>query len=70
MPARVLGESQSGNIMEVGFQLYNEMLAEAVRSLKSGREPMTCWPAERRHRDQPARPALLPDAYCGDVHRA
>ena len=35
----VLGESQSGNMMEVGFQLYNDMLAEAVRSLKAGHEP-------------------------------
>src|SRR6185369_11749233 len=35
----VLGESQSGNMLEVGFQLYNEMLAEAVRSLKAGKEP-------------------------------
>jgi transcription-repair coupling factor (superfamily II helicase) len=32
----VLGENQSGNMMEIGFQLYNEMLAEAVRSLKAG----------------------------------
>ena len=32
----VLGENQSGNMMEVGFQLYNDMLAEAVRSLKAG----------------------------------
>jgi transcription-repair coupling factor (superfamily II helicase) len=35
----VLGENQSGNMMEVGFQLYNDMLSEAVRSLKAGREP-------------------------------
>jgi transcription-repair coupling factor (superfamily II helicase) len=35
----VLGENQSGNMLEVGFQLYNEMLSEAVRSLKEGKEP-------------------------------
>ncbi|MEY2843553.1 MAG: transcription-repair coupling factor, partial [Pseudomonadota bacterium] len=35
----VLGENQSGNMMEVGFQLYNDMLSEAVRSLKAGKEP-------------------------------
>ena len=51
----VLGENQSGNMMEVGFQLYNDMLAEAVRSLKAGREPDLMSPAERGHRDQPAR---------------
>ncbi|MEO7246431.1 MAG: transcription-repair coupling factor, partial [Rubrivivax sp.] len=32
----VLGEHQSGNLMEVGFQLYNDMLSEAVRALKAG----------------------------------
>jgi transcription-repair coupling factor (superfamily II helicase) len=37
----VLGDNQSGNMMEVGFQLYNEMLAEAVRALKNGASP-TC----------------------------
>ena len=35
----VLGENQSGNMLEVGFQLYNEMLGEAVRCLKAGIEP-------------------------------
>jgi transcription-repair coupling factor (superfamily II helicase) len=68
----VLGEHQSGNMMEVGFQLYNEMLAEAVRSLKSGREPDLLNPLGgvfgggtdvNLHA-----PALLPDSYCGDVH--
>ena len=51
----VLGENQSGNMMEVGFQLYNEMLAEAVRSLKAGQEPDLPEPVQRHHRDQPAR---------------
>ena len=52
----VLGENQSGNMMEVGFQLYNEMLAEAVRSLKAGREPDLLAPLSAHDRDQPARP--------------
>ncbi len=68
----VLGEHQSGNMMEVGFQLYNDMLAEAVRSLKTGREPdllsllgglFGAATEVNLHA-----PALLPDAYCGDVH--
>jgi transcription-repair coupling factor (superfamily II helicase) len=66
----VLGESQSGNMQEVGFQLYNDMLAEAVRALKSGKEPDLLSPTGafgggidiKLHA-----PALLPDAYCGDV---
>ncbi|MCE2690464.1 MAG: transcription-repair coupling factor [Rubrivivax sp.] len=67
----VLGDHQSGNMMEVGFQLYNEMLSEAVRALRSGREPDLLSPTGvfgggteiNLHA-----PALLPDSYCGDVH--
>jgi transcription-repair coupling factor (superfamily II helicase) len=57
-------------MQEVGFQLYNDMLAEAVRALKSGKEPDLLSPTGafgggidiKLHA-----PALLPDAYCGDV---
>jgi transcription-repair coupling factor (superfamily II helicase) len=67
----VLGENQSGNMMEVGFQLYNDMLSQAVRSLKAGHHPdlpdllnpMAATTEINLHS-----PALLPDAYCGDVH--
>jgi transcription-repair coupling factor (superfamily II helicase) len=64
----VLGENQSGNMMEVGFQLYNEMLAEAVRSLKAGREPDLLSPLSATTEINLHAPALLPDTYCGDVH--
>jgi transcription-repair coupling factor (superfamily II helicase) len=64
----VLGENQSGNMMEVGFQLYNDMLAEAVRSLKAGREPDLLNPLNATTEINLHAPALLPDAYCGDVH--
>jgi transcription-repair coupling factor (superfamily II helicase) len=64
----VLGENQSGNMMEVGFQLYNDMLAEAVRSLKAGREPDLLSPLNAATEINLHAPALLPDAYCGDVH--
>jgi transcription-repair coupling factor (superfamily II helicase) len=67
----VLGENQSGNMMEVGFQLYNDMLAEAVRALKSGREPDLLGPAGLFGGTTEINlhaPALLPDSYCGDVH--
>ena len=52
----VLGENQTGNMLEIGFQLYNEMLGEAVRCLKAGIEPDLMSPTERDHRNQPARP--------------
>ncbi|HWH80842.1 MAG TPA: transcription-repair coupling factor, partial [Burkholderiaceae bacterium] len=64
----VLGDHQSGNMMEVGFQLYNEMLAEAVRSLKMGIEPDLLSPLGATTEINLHAPALLPDAYCGDVH--
>ncbi|MBP7566143.1 MAG: transcription-repair coupling factor, partial [Burkholderiaceae bacterium] len=64
----VLGENQSGNMMEVGFQLYNEMLAEAVRSLKEGKEPDLLAPLHAATEINLHAPALLPDDYCGDVH--
>jgi len=63
----VLGEHQSGNMQEVGFQLYNDMLAEAVRSLKNGREPDLLAPLSAVTEINVHAPALLPDAYCGDV---
>jgi transcription-repair coupling factor (superfamily II helicase) len=64
----VLGENQSGNMQEVGFQLYNEMLSEAVRSLKAGREPDLLSPLSAATEINLHAPALLPDSYCGDVH--
>jgi len=64
----VLGESQSGNMLEVGFQLYNEMLSEAVRSLKAGKEPDLLAPLSVTTEINLHAPALLPDDYCGDVH--
>ena len=64
----VLGESQSGNIMEIGFQLYNEMLAEAVKQLKAGKEPDLLAPLQAVTEINLHTPALLPDDYCGDVH--
>ncbi|MFT7115392.1 MAG: transcription-repair coupling factor (superfamily II helicase) [Rhodoferax sp.] len=64
----VLGENQSGNMLEVGFQLYNEMLSEAVRCLKAGIEPDLLSPMNVTTDINLHAPALLPDDYCGDVH--
>jgi transcription-repair coupling factor (superfamily II helicase) len=64
----VLGENQSGNMLEVGFQLYNEMLSEAVRCLKAGKEPDLLSPLSVTTDINLHAPALLPGDYCGDVH--
>jgi transcription-repair coupling factor (superfamily II helicase) len=55
-------------MLEVGFQLYNEMLAEAVRCLKNGKEPDLLAPLSVTTDINLHAPALLPNDYCGDVH--
>ena len=64
----VLGESQSGNIQEIGFSMYNDMLNEAVRALKAGVEPDLDAPFSAGCEVNLHAPALLPADYCGDVH--
>jgi transcription-repair coupling factor (superfamily II helicase) len=54
--------------LEVGFQLYNEMLSEAVRCLKAGIEPDLLSPLNVTTEINLHAPALLPNDYCGDVH--
>jgi transcription-repair coupling factor (superfamily II helicase) len=64
----VLGESQSGEMQEIGFQLYTDMLNEAVRALKNGKEPDLAAPLSTTTEINLHAPALLPQDYCGDVH--
>ena len=64
----VLGESQSGNIHEVGFAMYSEMLNTAVRALKAGEEPDLESPFSTKCEVNLHTPALLPSDYCPDVH--
>ncbi len=62
----VLGESQSGDMQEIGFTLYADMLANAVRSLKEGREPDLSAPLRVAAEINLHAPALLP---CGLLPR-
>ncbi len=64
----VLGESQSGNIHEVGFSMYSEMLNTAVRALKAGEEPDLETPFNASCEVNLRASALLPPDYCPDVH--
>lgn len=64
----VLGENQSGDITEVGFQMYSDMLTAAVNSLKAGREPDLEAPLSAVVEINLHTPALLPNDYCGDIH--
>ncbi|HEY7944954.1 MAG TPA: transcription-repair coupling factor [Casimicrobiaceae bacterium] len=64
----VLGDEQSGEMQQIGFQLYTEMLKAAVDSLRSGREPSLADPMSVTTEINLHAPALLPEAYCNDVH--
>ena len=64
----VLGENQSGEMQEVGFNLFNEMLAGAVKSLREGREPDIDAPMAVTTEIALHAPALLPEDYCADIH--
>jgi transcription-repair coupling factor (superfamily II helicase) len=66
----VLGENQSGEMQEVGFTHFADMLNRAVTALRQGKIP------DEEELTRPARlaaeinlhlPALLPDAYCPDI---
>ena len=64
----VLGENQSGEMQEVGFNLYTDMLNRAVAALKQGKEPDLTQPLGIATEINLHVPALLPNAYCPDVH--
>ena len=64
----ILGEGQSGEMIQVGFTLYTEMLKQAVRDLKKGRQPDLDAPLGITTEIKLHSPALLPEDYCPDIH--
>jgi transcription-repair coupling factor (superfamily II helicase) len=64
----VLGDSQSGEMQEVGFNMFTEMLNRAVAALKQGKEPDPAAPLVIATEINLHSPALLPDDYAPDVH--
>jgi transcription-repair coupling factor (superfamily II helicase) len=64
----LLGEDQSGQIQEIGFSMYTELLERAVKALKAGKEPALLEPLDRGTEIDLRIPALLPDDYLPDVH--
>jgi transcription-repair coupling factor (superfamily II helicase) len=64
----LLGDEQSGQIQEIGYNLYMELLERAVAALKTGKQadlekPMDAGPEVELHL-----PALIPEDYVPDVH--
>jgi transcription-repair coupling factor (superfamily II helicase) len=64
----LLGEDQSGQMAEVGFSLYTELLERAVRSIKRGELPDIDGAAHHGAEVELHLPALIPDDYLPDVH--
>lgn len=66
----LLGEGQSGQIQEIGFTLYSELLERAVKALKSGKHPELDKPFHTGPEIELGVPALIPEDYIPDVqHR-
>jgi len=65
----LLGEGQSGQIQEIGFTLYSELLARAVKTLKEGKIPDFDKPLAHGTEVDLGVPALLPEDYVPDVHQ-
>jgi transcription-repair coupling factor (superfamily II helicase) len=63
----LLGDEQSGQIEEIGFTLYAELLAKAVKALKHGRIDDSPF-GQADCEVQLGASALIPDAYVPDVH--
>jgi transcription-repair coupling factor (superfamily II helicase) len=65
----LLGEQQSGDMEEIGFSLYTELLERAVKAIKSGKRPELDAPLETGPEIDLQCPALIPDDYLPDVHQ-
>jgi transcription-repair coupling factor (superfamily II helicase) len=64
----LLGEDQSGQMAEVGFTLYTELLERAVRSIRQGKLPDLDGVESRGAEVELNIPSLIPDDYLPDVH--
>jgi len=65
----LLGEGQSGQIQEIGFTLYSELLTRAVKALKEGKLPDYDKPLAHGTEVDLGVPAILPEDYVPDVHQ-
>ena len=64
----LLGDGQSGQIQEIGFGMYADLLEKAVKALKSGDEP-SADPFDQAHSSVDLQEsALIPADYLPDVH--
>ena len=64
----LLGDGQSGQIQEIGFTLYTELLDRAVKALKSGKQPELNAPMHTGTEVDLQTAALIPEDYLPDIH--
>ncbi|MEX1266442.1 MAG: TRCF domain-containing protein, partial [Woeseia sp.] len=64
----LLGDTQSGQIQEIGFSLYTEMLTRAVKAMREGKDARLDQPLDAGVEVNLHLPALLPEDYVPDVH--
>jgi transcription-repair coupling factor (superfamily II helicase) len=64
----LLGEGQSGQIQEIGFTLYTELLERAVNALKAGTHAQLETTTQNGTEIDLQVSALIPDDYLSDVH--
>ncbi|BCN93316.1 transcription-repair-coupling factor [Thiomicrorhabdus immobilis] len=64
----LLGDGQSGQIQEIGFGLYSELLERAVKALKSGKQPELNTALHSSSEVDLGVTALIPEDYLPDVH--
>ena len=64
----LLGDDQTGQIHEIGFSLYSDLLERAVKALKQGKSPDLDKPLHQGPEIDLMLPALIPNDYIVDVH--
>src|SRR3990167_6709803 len=64
----LLGEEQSGQIQEIGYSMYMELLERTIVALKAGKEPALDQPLDHGPEIDLHIPVLIPDDYLPDVH--
>ena len=63
----ILGEEQSGNVREVGYELYQEMLEDAIAKIKSGQMEGLTDEGSWSPQINLGVPVLIPEAYVQDL---
>ncbi len=63
----LVGEEQSGQVKEVGFELYQSMLEEAIAKIKSGEENVTLDDGQWAPQINLGVPVLIPEDYVPDL---